>query len=485
MRANTAPVVNAIPSPSVRAGQPVTFSATGTDAENDSLTFAATGLPTGATFSAGGVFNWAASVAGTYTVSVTASDGSITSAARTVTITVAPNTAPTVNAIPNLSVRVGQTASFTATATDPEDDPVTFSATGLPQGASLSPAGVFSWPDASPAGTYTVSVTAADGFLTSAARTVTITVSPNTAPTIAPVADQTTRAGQPLSFIVTATDAESDRITLSATGLPANASFSVAAGEGSGTFFWPSPVAGNYTVTLNASDGLLSSSRAVSIVVTANTAPTVTALPAQTVRTGAALTFTATGTDAENDALTFAATGLPAGATFTSAGVFTWSNATPVGSYNVSITASDGLLTSAVRTVAITVRANTAPTVTQVGNFTVRLSETVTLKIAGTDPENDAITFTASGLPSGASLSASGDFSWPGASPGGSYPITVTASDGLLTSAPMSFTITVTDRTTDPGGGGSMDLVGLALLGLWGLARARRRLTARPVRTRR
>jgi hypothetical protein len=48
----------------------------------------------------------------------------------------------------------------------------------------------------------------------------------------------------------------------------------------------------------------------------------------------------------------------------------------------------------------------------------------------------------------------------------------------------MSFTITVTNRTSDPGGGGSMDLLGLALLGLWGSARVRRRVVA-AVRTRR
>jgi hypothetical protein len=66
--------------------------------------------------------------------------------------------------------------------------------------------------------------------------------------------------------------------------------------------------------------------------------------------------------------------------------------------------------------------------------------------------------------------------SWPSASPGGNYAISVIASDGLLSSAPMTFTITVTERASDPGGGGgSMDLLGLGLLGLWGLARQRRR----------
>lgn len=474
LRANTPPQVVAIPDQTVRAGQPIRFTATGSDAESDPLTFSATGLPTGATFTSAGVFDWPAAVAGVYTVSITASDGVSSSAPRGVTLTVGANNAPVVGAIPNQSSRLGQTVTFTATASDADGDPLTFAATGLPSGATFTSTGAFSWPNAGPAGTYTVSVTASDGFLTSAPRPVNIAIAANTAPTLSAVPNQTVRAGQSLSFSVSATDAEGDPISFSATGMPAGATASIA--EGVWSFFWASPVAGNYTVVVAVSDGLLTSSRSIPITVTANTAPALAAIAAQTVRVGGSLGFAATATDAENDPVTFAATGLPTGATFSAAGAFSWSNATPVGTYNVSITASDGLLTSAARIVPITVRANTAPSIEQVRSFTVRLQEAVNLTIVGRDPENDALTFSASGLPSGASLTAAGVLSWPSASPGGDYAITITASDGLLTSAPMTFTITVTNRTTDPGGGGgSMDLLGLGLLGLWGAARLRRR----------
>ena len=209
MRANNAPTVDAITNPSVRAGQTVTFTATGGDPEIDPLTFTATGVPTGATFSSAGVFNWASATAGTFSVSVTASDGNLASAPRTVTITVAPNTAPTVNAITNPSVRVGEAVNFTATATDAENDALTFAATGVPTGATFSAAGVFSWPTPV-AGTYTVSVTASDGALTSAARTVTITVRANTAPTINTITNPSVRVGQAVNFTATGTDAERD-----------------------------------------------------------------------------------------------------------------------------------------------------------------------------------------------------------------------------------------------------------------------------------
>jgi serine protease len=474
LRSNTAPTVDAVPDQTVRAGQPIRFTVTGSDAEGDPLTFTATGLPTGASLTAAGAFDWAAAVAGVYTVSVTASDGTLSSAPRAITLTVGTNNPPEVGPIPNQSARLGETVTFTASATDAEGDAISFAATGLPSGATFTPAGAFSWPNASPAGTYTVSITASDGFLTSAPRAVNISVAANTAPTLSAVPNQTVRAGQALSFSVSATDAENDPVSFTATGVPAGATPSIA--EGVWSFFWASPVAGNYTVALTASDGLLTSTRSIAITVSPNTPPAIGAIPAQTVRAGGSLAFTASATDAENDPVTFAATGLPTGATFSAAGAFAWSNATPVGTFNVSITATDGLLTSAARVVPITVRANTAPSVEQVRNFTVRLQETVNLTLRGSDPENDPLTFSATGLPGGASLTPAGVLSWPSASPGGDYTIAVTASDGLLGSAPMTFTISVTNRTTDPGGGGgAMDLLALALLGSWSVARLRRR----------
>ncbi|MFM7625530.1 MAG: S8 family serine peptidase, partial [Gammaproteobacteria bacterium] len=164
MRANTAPTVDVIANQSVRAGQSVTFTATGADVDGDTLTFAATGVPTGATFSSAGVFSWPAAVAGTFTVSVTASEGNLASVARTVTIAVAPNTAPTVNAINNPNVRAGEAVNFTATATDAENDALTFAATGVPTGATFSAAGAFSWTNATTVTSPALSTTSDNTF---------------------------------------------------------------------------------------------------------------------------------------------------------------------------------------------------------------------------------------------------------------------------------------------------------------------------------
>lgn len=79
------------------------------------------------------------------------------------------------------SVDENRTLTFAVEANDPDGDPLTYSATGLPAGASFDPAARdFSWtPSYTQAGQYSVTFTATDGadrYALSATKTVTITV---------------------------------------------------------------------------------------------------------------------------------------------------------------------------------------------------------------------------------------------------------------------------------------------------------------------
>jgi chitodextrinase len=79
------------------------------------------------------------------------------------------------------SVDEGQALSFGVSATDPDGDAVTYSASGLPAGASFDAATQqLSWtPDFTQSGTYTVTFTASDGtksYSLSSSKVVTITV---------------------------------------------------------------------------------------------------------------------------------------------------------------------------------------------------------------------------------------------------------------------------------------------------------------------
>jgi serine protease len=88
---NHAPQATLMPTQTGQAGLAMTFTLTGTDADNDSLTFQAVNgsLPSGATLSASGVFNWPSPVIGKYTMTYRVSDGIAYSPAQDIVIDIA------------------------------------------------------------------------------------------------------------------------------------------------------------------------------------------------------------------------------------------------------------------------------------------------------------------------------------------------------------------------------------------------------------
>jgi len=259
---NSAPVLAPIGDKSVENNQLLTFTINATDADaGDTLTYSATDLPAGATFT-DQTFNWTPtdSQGGIYHVTFQVTDGSV---AVTETIRIAVNGAPVLAAIGNKSVSEGSTLSFTISATDPEGDAITYSATGLPAGAAFGDR-TFSWtPGYTQAGTYNVTFAASDGIAQDS-ETITITVNNNNrAPVLDAIGDKSAYTDVPLTFTVDANDPDGEAITYSATGLPAGATFT------GRDFDWtPAPAqTGAYDITFYASDGQLQDSEAITITV--------------------------------------------------------------------------------------------------------------------------------------------------------------------------------------------------------------------------
>jgi len=164
---------------------------------------------------------------------------------------------PQIASIDPITVVNGREVAFPVIATDPADsDPITLTYANLPSGATFGSTngnGYFSWSVATPNDTYTPRFIATDkdGSVT---QTVSITVVDNAPPVLAPIGDKTTIISNLLTFAVNATDPiGSDPITLTASNLPAGATFG--ATNGTGTFTWanPAPV-GVYPVTFFAAD---------------------------------------------------------------------------------------------------------------------------------------------------------------------------------------------------------------------------------------
>ena len=200
------------------------------DLDADSLSFTATGLPSGLSISSSGVISGtiasdASTVGGgVYTVDVTADDGT-DKVTDTFTFTVS-NVAPTVKtAISDQSADDGDSISLNVSGNfeDLDADSLSFTATGLPSGLSISSSGVISGTIASDAstvggGVYTVDVTADDGT-DKVTDTFTFTVS-NVAPTVkTAISDQSADDGDSISLDVSGNfeDLDADSLSFTAT----------------------------------------------------------------------------------------------------------------------------------------------------------------------------------------------------------------------------------------------------------------------------
>jgi len=185
------------------------------------------------------------------------------------------NRAPVFQAIGDKAVAENATLTFTVGATDADGDTLTYSASGLPTGASFTPATrVFTWtPTNTQSGTHWVTFGVTDGQIP-VTQTIAITVAEvvNNAPVLAAIGNKNVNEGTLLSFSVSATDSDGHSLTYSATGLPTGANFT---GQ---TFTWVPTYeqAGSYSVTFRASDGELTDSEQITITV-ANVTPDLTA----------------------------------------------------------------------------------------------------------------------------------------------------------------------------------------------------------------
>jgi hypothetical protein len=90
----------------------------------------------------------------------------------------ATNRPPAPAFLPNHTVFKNQLLEFTVQATDPDHDPIVYSASALPAGAALNPStGVFSWtPTATQLGQYSITITATDARGLSAVTSTLISV---------------------------------------------------------------------------------------------------------------------------------------------------------------------------------------------------------------------------------------------------------------------------------------------------------------------
>jgi len=182
---NHAPILEQIGSKAVKENRLLSFQISGSDPDDDHLAYSASDLPPGATFDpTTKTFSWTPDhqQIGIYFITFIVADTSNAQDQERVQITVLANEPPELNPIGNRSVDENSTLDFTVTATDPEEDNLTYSASNLPNGAVLDPStGTFCWtPTYSQSGTYHVTFTVTDDNGGSDSEAIAITVNDKT-----------------------------------------------------------------------------------------------------------------------------------------------------------------------------------------------------------------------------------------------------------------------------------------------------------------
>ena len=349
------------------------------------------------------------------------------------------NLPPVLAALGDQTVAEGDTLAFTLGATDANGDPLTFSATSLPIGATLDPStGAFSWtPTYHDAATYVGVAFAVSDGKASDEETITLRVTEtDTTPTLQPIGDRSIAEGQTLAFTVLASDADGDALTLSATGLPEGATFDAQ----TGAFTWTAPYQAGHAagsvagVTFTATDGRNPASEVIDITVAdVNRAPVLAPIGNQVVGEGQTLTFVVGASDPDGDVTSVTASGLPAGAAFDGT-TFSWATAFgDAGNHPVAFTASDGALTDQESVVLTVGDVNRPPVLNAIADQSIAEGQTLSFTASATDPDGQAVTYSSPNLPIGATLNpTTGAFSWtPGFGQSGVYPnVQVVASDG-------------------------------------------------------
>ena len=383
---NQPPTISGTPRTSVVQDRTYSFTPTAADTDNDPLIFGIDAKPAWATFdTATGQISGTPGSAdvGPYPhIVVWVSDGKSQTLLPAFDLTVAgpdANRPPSVSGAPTTSVVAGTAYTFTPTASDPDDDPLTFSISNPPAWATFSATDgkLSGTPSAANVGTFAdITISVSDGLATSSLPAFTITVTAptrtNRPPTISGTPSSTARPGVVYTFQPTAADADSDPLTFTIANKPTWATFNVTTGLLRGT-----PAAGNVgtssNIVISVSDGKASASLpAFSITVgSSNSPPVISGTPATAVQIGKKYTFTPTASDADaGTTLTFNITNKPSWATFDkSNGRLQGTPATrDIGTTsNIVISVSDGRDSAALPAFAITV---SALPVGQAGFFT-------------------------------------------------------------------------------------------------------------------
>lgn len=419
--ANTPPLLAAIGPQTVVENNLLSFTTSATDVDGGFPILTSSTLPGTAAYidnnNGTGSFTWQTTFtdAGIYSVTFYATDNLdpllVDSEVVTITVTEAGNQPPVLIPLNDTTVTEGGSLVLTISATDPDGEIPTLSASNLPAANAtfvdnLDGTGSFTFnPDLTQGGVYDVIFKALDAALEVDSIVVRITVTEtNQVPVLQAIGPQTVNENEILHFIINASDADGVVPLLrTSEPLPGTATF-IDNLNGTGIFDWTPGFAdqGTYQVMFYAEDGAVPGvidSELVTITVNdaGNQAPVLQAINDTTVNEGELLTFTIYASDPDGTIPVLTAENLPANAVFGDSadgtGLFSFSpDYTQSGTYTITFIASDGLMADSQEIqIIVTDLGNLAPVFDSIGNFTVNEGTPLIINVRAVDPDGGAL----------------------------------------------------------------------------------------------
>ncbi len=391
-------------------------------------------------------------------------------AADSATLVLRYNRPPVLADLKDQEIDENQTLTFQCKAYDPDDDPVYYTISFLPQGAKFdSLSGVFVWtPDYEQSGVYKpIIITAHERTQSKLTDSDTIQIvvhHVNRPPTIAEIPDYEVDENQWLTFTIPEGQdpdkEDAGKLTYSAENLPKGATFN----PQTRVFKWKPTYeqSGVYTIDFTVHDPAGAFAREASIITVhhVDRKPTLAKIPPQTVRENELLTFTLHGSDPDKEdqnALHYAAYHLPKGARFdANTATFSWRPTyEQSGEYkNLLFVFTAGKLSDSITVDITVVHVNRPPVITKIDNKTVDENQWLKFKVSGKDPDREDfghLTFTAQNLPQGATFNSDSNlFAWkPTFEQSGVYPdvlFMVHDPAGLSDTAAITITVNHVNR---------------------------------------
>jgi len=457
---NQAPTITSTAPTAATAGALYTYRVDATDADNDALTLMLLVNPAGMTLNAASAeISWTPTPAqvGSHAVHVQVSDGRGGTAMQSFNIVVSQggvNLAPQITSAAITTATVATEYRYDVEATDGDGETLTYRLTTAPGGMQIdSASGLIRWTPTT-AASVVVEVRAEDprgGFATQR-YTLQVVGPSNQSPTITSTAPTMATAGVLYRYVVDASDADNDALTIMLLVNPAGMTLNDASGE----ITWTPTAAqvGSHAVQVQVTDGRGGvATQSFNIVVSpavGNQPPSIVSTPIHSAKVGREYRYALIAQDPNGDTLTYSLTTAPSGMTIAANGAIAWTPGT-TGAFPVRVRVADAqawveqawTITVLAADVALNAVVSISPTPVQPGG-----TVTIQIVVEGAAAQT-TVTATLDGQP--LPLDPDGSTTVTAPTAPGNHPVVVTVTDGHDTDTTTS-TIVVVDPsdTVDP-----------------------------------